>query len=186
MEKHFDETNNMNNAESCTENSAALMSHIEECLLCKDSSKNEAESYACFDIAMPDEDAEKEVSVTTLEVPCCKACRRRYQITRYFPMFVAALLCIITIAALSVRGVFEFLSAQFFALPIVVMIAMVAISLSVASVIKSLFIRCFSNKTHMNILKTDEYSYLADKGAVEINAKSKMSQPVFSNEHLSK
>ncbi len=191
MEKHFDETNNvqnetlyenMNNAESCTESSAALMSH---CILCKDRDEQETACIACFDIAMPDVNAEKGVSVSTLEVPCCKDCRRHYQITKYIPPLIAGFLCIITIAVLSVRGVYDFLASKFFALPLVTMLAMVVISFSLASVIKTLFIRSFSKKTHMNILETDEYSVLKKNGAVEINAKSSISQPVFSNEHLS-
>lgn len=197
MEKHFDginnvlsdsQHNNMNNAESCTFESAALVSHTEEeiCLLCKGDEVQEAACFACFDIAMPDEESKNGVKSFTIEAPCCKECRRSYQIIKYIPPLISAFICIIVIAALTVRGVFEFLASKFFALPIVVMLVMFALSLLLAELAKKMFIRKFSNGTHMNVFDIEEYAHLEELGAVELDATANMSQPVFSNEHLSK
>lgn len=178
MEQHFNTTKNYD--ESCA-HGTALMSQTEECQLCKGDTTEEAACFALFDMAKADENAEKGVKLITLQVPCCQKCRRHYQIIKYVPTIVGALVCIMTIAALSVRGLYEYLAAVFFALPIVTMIAMLCVAIAAASIVKTMLISKFSKTTHLNIAN----SGIDTEGATEIKTNSSISCPVFSDELLS-
>lgn len=193
--------NNEFNTESCTTKSAALVSQQNgpkmsgcdvladsaECVLCKENEKGSAECFACFDMAMLKQGTEKKkLKVFTVEAASCKKCRTKYNLIKYIPTFITLLISVIAVAILSVRTVYESLASCFFALPLVVMVAAVCVAMSVASVIKSLLINKYSRTTHLNVFELSGMAELKEQGAVELNAKSSISNPVFSDERLEK
>lgn len=166
-----------------------------KCLFCK-GEKGEAEAYALFDLAKADPEGNWTVAlgrrsismkgadmILPLQVSCCKACRKRYQLYDLLPTAIALVIFAIGLIITNLKSVYRAAYNAAAWLPLAMIAGFIALAFAAYFIVRAVMGRSLKKHMHTDVSEIPGIKELLDKGFYEVQEKKAgVSRLVFSNE----
>lgn len=115
-------------------------------------------------------------------ISCCKRCRRNHRLVSFLPTVIGIFIAFIGFILMCTRSIREPLMAVFNALPLLVYLGIVGLSMLICALVRRFLLDKLGEKTLFNIFEIDKLRYMKAGGWVNLHDENNLSKLMFRND----